>query len=140
MTVNVPEFLRMRRIGRYRQLMALIRRSDTPDVAGEVLQYIRQDLAGMDARMRDVASRAEEAQSGVERIRMDVCRLTAMRDRAKRGSERYRMYSQHVKDARRAYHALQGSYRGYTAELKEMQKDRVFYQKIMDEEDKGWGQ
>lgn len=135
MTVNVPGFLRMRRIGRYRQLMALIRRSDTPDVAGEVLQYIRQDLAGMDARMRDVASRAEEAQSGVERIRMDVCRLTAMRDRYKKGSDQYKMYPQRVKDLRQSQRILNGLYRGYRAEFEMLEKDRAFYQKIMSEED-----
>ncbi len=137
MTVNVPEFLKMRRIGRYRRLMKLIRQSDTPNVADRVVRYIRRELADMDVRMRDVESKAEEARSGAGKIRMDISRLTVMRDRARRGPEQYRMYSQQIKDLRQSQRTLNGLYRGYEADLKTMQRDRFFYQKIMDEEDKG---
>lgn len=135
MMVDVPAFLRMRQIGRYRKLMTLIRQSDTPDVADRVVQYIRQELADMDVHMRDLGSKAEEARSGAGRIRMDISRLTVMRDRAMRGSEQYRMYSQQVKDLRQSQRTLNGLYRGYEADLKTMQRDRVFYQKIMSEEE-----
>lgn len=66
---------------------------------------------------------------------MDISRLTVMRDRAMRGSEQYRMYSQQVKDLRQSQRTLNGLYRGYEADLKTMQRDRVFYQKIMSEEE-----
>lgn len=133
-TVNVPEFLRMRQIRRYRKLMALVRQSDTPEAADEVNGYIRQTSDGMDARMREAAERAVSARSSARALQPEIDRLVARRDRCKRRSEQYEAYSELVKELRQSQRALNGLYRGHEADVKAMQKDRAFYQKIIDEE------
>ena len=137
MTVNVREFLRMRQIRRYRKLMALVRQSDTPEAADEVTGYIRQALGGMDARMREAAERAVSARSSARALQPEIDRTVTRRDLYKRQSEPYVILSQQVKELRQSQRTLNGLYRGYEADIKAMQRDRAFYQKIMDEEDEG---
>lgn len=136
MTVNVQEFLRMRQIRRYRKLMALVRQSDTPEAADEVTGYIRQALDGMDARMREAAERAVGARTAAREMQPEIDRALARRDRYKRCSDQYGAYSQQVKVLRQSQRTLNSLYRGYEADVRAMQRDRAFYQKIMDEEGK----
>lgn len=136
MTVNAQEFLRMRQIRRYRKLMALVRQSDTPEAADEVTGYIRQALDGMDARMREAAERAASARSSARALQPVIDRAVARRDLYKRQSEPYAILSQQVKDLRQSQRTLNGLYRGYEADVRAMQRDRAFYQKIMDGEGK----
>ena len=134
MTVNIPEFLRMRQISRYRKLMTLIRQSDTPDAAEEVIQYIRQDLADMDARMKEAAAGTVRTRTRAKEMKLEIDRLVALRDRYKKGTDRYKECSQWVKDARQIHRDLGKLSRSYEAEFKALEKDRAFYQKIMSEE------
>ena len=134
MTVNVPEFLKMRRIGRYRRLMALIRQSDTPDVADRVVRYIRQELADMDARMKAAAAGTVRTRTQAKEMQPEIDRLVALRDKYKRGTDQYKECSQWVKDARQIQRDLGKLSRSYEAEFKALKKDKAFYQKIMSEE------
>lgn len=136
MTVNVPELLRMRQISRYRKLMTLIRQSDTPDAAEEVIQYIRQELADMDARMKEAAAGTVRTRTQAKGMKLEIDRLVALRDRYKKGTDRYKECSQWVKDARQIHRDLGKLSRSYEAEFKALQKGRKFYQKAIAEEDK----
>ncbi len=136
MTVNVPEFLRMRQISRYRKLMRLVRQSDTPDAADGIVQYIRQELADMDARMKEAASGTVRTRTQAKEMQPEIDRLVALRDKYKRGTDQYKECSQWVKDARQIHRDLGKLSRSYEAEFKALQKGRKFYQKAIAEEDK----
>lgn len=137
MTVNVPEFLRMRQISRYRKLMRLVRQSDTPGEAERITAYIRETLDSIVSRMEEAATGAVRARTRVKETEVDIDRLAALRDKHKKGTERYKECSQRVKDARRIRRDLSSLARSYEADFKALRKDREFYQKIIKMEDAG---
>lgn len=135
MDVNVPAFLRMRKIGRYKKLKALIWQSDTPEAAETIVRYIRETHGGIVSRMKEAATGAVRARTQAKETETDIDRLVALRDRYKKGTERYKECSRWVKDARQIRRDLSGLARSYEAEFKALQKDREFYQKIIKMED-----
>ena len=137
MDVNVPAFLRMRKMGKYKKLMSLIRQSDTPGEAERITAYIRETLDSIVSRMEEAATGAVRARTRVKETEVDIDRLAALRDKHKKGTERYKECSQRVKDARRIRRDLSSLARSYEADFKALRKDREFYQKIIKMEDAG---
>ncbi len=45
MIVCIPEFLRMHSVRKYRKLLKLIQKSDTPDAVQKIAEYIHQELS-----------------------------------------------------------------------------------------------
>lgn len=137
MDVNVPAFLRMRKMGKYKKLMSLIRQSDTPEAAEKIVRYIRETHGGIVSRVEEAATVAVRARTRVKETEVDIDRLVALRDKYKKGTERYKECSQWVKDARQIRRDLSSLARSYEAEFKALRKDREFYQKIIKMEDAG---
>lgn len=147
MVIHLEEFLSWRSIAKVRKLLKIIKGSDTPEQEEIFKERIKELLSGMVDEKKAYANKAVEWGTRVaeeklelEKMQQELERVTAYRDGYKKNSlpwknlnEQVKKVKSQLKHQKEKIRFAKGWKRDYTNQFKTVQRNEVFYKKLLSE-------
>lgn len=126
MTVHLEEFLKCRKINKFKKLVRLIQQSYTPDELNKILNHIEQfnDTYEFD---QNVTKQKIAGYSGkVKFCEMQIARCTSARNSYRKQSENWVTFNDNLKEHQKELKEMKSFLRKAQKEYTDRQKDKVF--------------
>ncbi|MDL2302402.1 hypothetical protein LJC58_08610 [Lachnospiraceae bacterium OttesenSCG-928-D06] len=132
MTVHLEEFLGQISISKFRKLVKLINSSYTPELLDDLKSYILNQLEQFEPQKQEYENMVIGYESKIPLAKKNVNDSIFKRDVFKRGTERYKLFSEGVKESRQELTHLNSCVRNYKQKINNCIRNKDFYSKCIE--------
>lgn len=133
MVIHLEEFLSCRSITKMRKLLKVINQSDTPEIADQIQQHVRDRVSGIDGLAKVSANQIVRLKEEIRNIQNDVDVWKSQRDRNTKNSSPYKYYNDKLKVSREKLRTAKCSLNTVKREFNNHVKDKAFFEKLLSE-------
>ena len=132
MIVHLEEFLGQRSISKFRKLVKLIYSSYTPELLDDLKSYILNQLEQFEIQKQEYENMVIRYESKIPLAGKNVNDSVFKRDVFKRGTKRYKLFSEGVKESKQELKHLYLCVGNYKQKINNCIRNKDFYSKCIE--------
>ena len=131
MTVHLDEFMTCRSISKVRELVKIIRKSNTPECENAIREYIEQEIEQFEPKQKENAKYIVGYTEKVKFCQRQIDNSVLNRNRYKRNTDGWKHYNEFVKQYRQEMKELKALLRSRQSDFDRNIRNKEFYQKVL---------